>query len=145
MLRSHILARCKCDASTMQKRGLFQSRMGEFAAAVVSVLTCASAVRACPVVSPLRPCTIPVPPLQVRLIKLIRLAKLARLVKRWEARVSISYSVISLTKSTIGICVFCHWMGARLHSTRLHSTRLHSTRLHSTRRDGTRRDGTRLE
>ena len=53
---------------------------------------------------------------QVRLIKLIRLAKLARLVKRWEARVSISYSVISLTKSTIGICVFCHWMGARIAS-----------------------------
>ena len=46
----------------------------------------------------------------IKVFRLIRLAKLARLVKRWEARVSISYSVISLTKSTIGICVFCHWM-----------------------------------
>lgn len=34
----------------------------------------------------------------VRLIKLVRLAKLARLLKRWEAKVAISYATISLTK-----------------------------------------------
>ena len=46
----------------------------------------------------------------VRLIKLVRLVKLARMLRRWESRVSIPYQVISLTKSTIGICVFAHWM-----------------------------------
>ena len=28
----------------------------------------------------------------------------------WQAKVSISFATISLTKATVGVLVFCHWM-----------------------------------
>ena len=46
----------------------------------------------------------------LRLIKLVKLARGSRVFKRWEMRMSINYSVLTLVGTVMGITVSCHWV-----------------------------------
>ena len=46
----------------------------------------------------------------LRLFKLARLARSSRVFKRWESRIAIDYSVLSITKCLVGVCIASHWM-----------------------------------
>ena len=46
----------------------------------------------------------------MRLIKLVKLARGSRIFKRWEMRMSINYSFLTLAGTVIGIAVSCHWV-----------------------------------
>ena len=45
----------------------------------------------------------------LRLLKLVKLARGSRVFKRWEMRMSINYSALSLTTILVGIILTCHW------------------------------------
>ena len=45
----------------------------------------------------------------LRLIKLVRLARGSRILLRWELRLSINYSHLSLASVALGVAVTCHW------------------------------------
>ena len=44
-----------------------------------------------------------------RLVKLVRLVRGARMFKRWEARLAINYSTLTLTLCLLGVLVSSHW------------------------------------
>ena len=46
----------------------------------------------------------------LRLVKLIKLARGSRIFKRWEMRISINYSYLTLFGITTGIVISCHWV-----------------------------------
>ena len=46
----------------------------------------------------------------LRLVKLVKLARGSRIFKRWEMRMSINYSVLTLCGAITSIGVTCHWM-----------------------------------
>lgn len=45
----------------------------------------------------------------IRLIKLLKLARGSRIFKRWEMRMSINYSYLTLSSIVGGILIACHW------------------------------------
>ena len=45
----------------------------------------------------------------MRLIKLIRLIRASRMFKRWETRMAIDYSTLSLVRCMVMVCVGAHW------------------------------------
>ena len=46
----------------------------------------------------------------LRLFKLMRLLRASRMAKRWETRVAIDYSVLSIFKCVVGVLITAHWM-----------------------------------
>jgi hypothetical protein len=44
-----------------------------------------------------------------RLVKLVRLVRGARMFKRWEARLAINYSTLTLTLCLLGVLISSHW------------------------------------
>ena len=47
----------------------------------------------------------------LRLIKLARLLRASRILKRWEARMSINYSLLSLCSAVFTVVLTAHWVG----------------------------------
>ena len=45
----------------------------------------------------------------MRLVKLVRLLRGARMFKRWEARLAINYSTLTLALCLIGVLISSHW------------------------------------
>ena len=46
----------------------------------------------------------------LRLVKLLRLVRTSRIIRRWEARLAISYKVVALVRASVGMVVFSHWL-----------------------------------
>ena len=45
-----------------------------------------------------------------RLLKLLRMFRAKRIFARWENKISISYSVLSLLKFIVAVITFAHWV-----------------------------------
>lgn len=45
----------------------------------------------------------------LRLIKLIRLLRASRMLRRWEVRIAVNYSLMSLAKCVVGLVLLSHW------------------------------------
>ena len=46
----------------------------------------------------------------LRLIKLLRLARASRILRRWETRIAVSYSLLTLALNGLAMIVVAHWM-----------------------------------
>jgi hypothetical protein len=46
----------------------------------------------------------------LRLIKLVRLLRASRIIQRWETRIAINYTVLSLLQNTLSTFIVAHWM-----------------------------------
>ena len=46
----------------------------------------------------------------LRLFKLVRLMRSSRIAKRWETRVAVDYSMMSIFKCIVGVIIASHWM-----------------------------------
>ena len=46
----------------------------------------------------------------LRLFKLVRLVRSSRITKRWETRIALDYSLISMVKCAVLTIIVCHWM-----------------------------------
>ena len=45
----------------------------------------------------------------LRLIKLVRLLRASRILRRWETRVAVNYSLLALAKCVVGMMLLSHW------------------------------------
>lgn len=46
----------------------------------------------------------------LRLIKLVRLIRASRIIRRWEARIAVNYTYLTITSSAISSVLCAHWM-----------------------------------
>ena len=46
----------------------------------------------------------------LRLIKLLRLLRASRIIKRWEMRLAINYSLLSIVFNLVAMCLVSHWL-----------------------------------